>query len=115
VHLPSDVMKQAAEAHHPCCSWLSHDVCPSPCNLGHLTMCCVRMPCCDCWCFQLVPLEASKLKGLVNTRVGVMQEIGWNPEWEVNPRSSNWWNALVGGGGRVPQPLCRHRQHLIVV
>lgn len=32
---------------------------------------------------QLVPLESSKLKGLVNTRVGVMQEIGWDPEWEV--------------------------------
>jgi hypothetical protein len=33
-----------------------------------------------------VPLESSKLKGLVNTRVGVMQEIGWDPEWEVNPK-----------------------------
>jgi hypothetical protein len=33
-----------------------------------------------------VPLEASRLNGLVNTRVGVMQEIGWDPEWEVNPK-----------------------------
>jgi hypothetical protein len=36
-----------------------------------------------CVLLQLVPLESSKLKGLVNTRVGVMQEIGWDPEWEV--------------------------------
>lgn len=39
--------------------------------------------CCVCVLLQLVPLESSKLKGLVNTRVGVMQEIGWDPEWEV--------------------------------
>lgn len=43
-------------------------------------------PCCCCCTTQLVPLESSKLKGLVNTRVGVMQEIGWDPEWEVNPK-----------------------------
>jgi hypothetical protein len=34
---------------------------------------------------QLVALEASKMRGLVNTRVGVMHSIGWDPEWEVRP------------------------------
>jgi hypothetical protein len=35
---------------------------------------------------QLVALEASKMRGLVNTRVGVMHSIGWDPEWEVRQR-----------------------------
>jgi hypothetical protein len=42
---------------------------------------------------QLVALEASKMRGLVNTRVGVMHSIGWDPEWEVSALQRGW-----GGG-----------------
>jgi hypothetical protein len=35
---------------------------------------------------QLVPLDQSRLKGLVNTRAEAMADIGWDPEWEVNPK-----------------------------
>lgn len=52
---------------------------------------------------QLVALERSKLRGLVNTRVGVMQEIGWDPEWEVNPKELK----LVERIGEWTGPWCR--------
>lgn len=52
---------------------------------------------------HLVALEASRLRGLVNTRAGAMADIGWDPEWEVSPkelklieRIGEQWN----GGGR---------------
>ena len=57
---------------------------------------------------QLVALEASKLRGLVNTRVGAMAEIGWDPEWEVNPKELKLVERIGektgpegGGGGRA--------------
>lgn len=53
--------------------------------------------CVSCSC-QLVPLESSKLKGLVNTRVGVMQEIGWDPEWEVSGQGLARTGGDSGGG-----------------
>jgi len=33
-----------------------------------------------------VALDQSRLKGLVNTRSEAMADIGWDPEWEVNPK-----------------------------
>mmetsp|Transcript_33425 Transcript_33425/g.73919 ORF Transcript_33425/g.73919 Transcript_33425/m.73919 type:complete len:522 (-) Transcript_33425:758-2323(-) len=35
---------------------------------------------------QLIPLEKSKMNGIVNMRRTLMQELGWDPEWEVNPK-----------------------------
>lgn len=35
---------------------------------------------------QLVALDKSKLRGIVNTRRIMMNELGWEPEWEVNPK-----------------------------
>ncbi|WIA29235.1 hypothetical protein OEZ86_011743 [Tetradesmus obliquus] len=46
---------------------------------------------------QLVALEASKMRGLVNTRVGVMHSIGWDPEWEVNPKELKLVERIGGG------------------
>lgn len=31
-------------------------------------------------------LDKSKLRGIVNTRRIMMNELGWEPEWEVNPK-----------------------------
>eukprot|EP00877_Chromochloris_zofingiensis_P012895 jgi/Chrzof1/785/Cz01g28220.t1 len=46
---------------------------------------------------KLLPLDKSKLKGLVNTRVAVMQEIGWDPEWELNPKELKLVERIGGG------------------
>jgi len=35
---------------------------------------------------KLVALDKSKIRGIVNTRRMMMQELGWDPEWEVNPK-----------------------------
>ncbi|EFJ42907.1 hypothetical protein VOLCADRAFT_66387 [Volvox carteri f. nagariensis] len=35
---------------------------------------------------SLVALDKSKLRGIVNTRRMMMTELGWEPEWEVNPK-----------------------------
>ncbi|PNW85018.1 hypothetical protein CHLRE_03g168150v5 [Chlamydomonas reinhardtii] len=35
---------------------------------------------------KLVALDKSKLRGIVNTRRIMMNELGWEPEWEVNPK-----------------------------
>ncbi|GIL72919.1 hypothetical protein Vretimale_4568 [Volvox reticuliferus] len=35
---------------------------------------------------KLVALDKSKLRGIVNTRRMMMTELGWEPEWEVNPK-----------------------------
>jgi hypothetical protein len=35
---------------------------------------------------QLVTLEKSKLNGIVNMRRHMLTELGWDPEWEVNPK-----------------------------
>lgn len=50
---------------------------------------------------KLLPLDKSKLKGLVNTRVAVMQEIGWDPEWELNPKELKLVERIGGGCGVV--------------
>lgn len=60
-----------------------HGLCWCGCGWPTHTCVCLRACCVALSLLQLVPLESSKLKGLVNTRVGVMQEIGWDPEWEV--------------------------------
>jgi hypothetical protein len=73
-----------------------------------------------------VPLERSRLKALVSTRSGAMADLGWEPEWEVNPqelklverigegpqllrggRGSPWELLAVGrwGGEAAPLPL----------
>jgi hypothetical protein len=53
--------------------------------------------CCGCFLLcllsQLVALEASKMRGLVNTRVGVMHSIGWDPEWEVSLLRELGWRC----------------------
>lgn len=38
------------------------------------------------------------MRGLVNTRVGVMHEIGWDPEWEVNPKELKLVERIGEGG-----------------
>lgn len=35
---------------------------------------------------QLLALDQSKLRGIVNTRRLMLNELGWEPEWEVNPK-----------------------------
>jgi hypothetical protein len=48
-----------------------------------------------------VSLDQSRLKGLVNTRAGAMADIGWDPEWEVNPKELKLIERIGGcaGGG----------------
>ena len=48
---------------------------------------------------QLVALDQSRLKGLVNTRSEAMQDIGWDPEWEVNPKELKLIERIGGEGG----------------
>jgi hypothetical protein len=45
---------------------------------------------------QLVALDQSKLKGIVNTRRMMLNELGWEPEWEV------------GRGGVCMARTCQH-------
>lgn len=35
---------------------------------------------------QLVPIDKSKMHGVVNMRRHMLTELGWDPEWEVNPK-----------------------------
>lgn len=52
-------------------------------------------------------LESSKLRGLVNTRVGVMHEIGWDPEWEVNPKELKLVERIgAAGRGELGAEFC---------
>ncbi|KAI8477080.1 MAG: kinase-like domain-containing protein [Monoraphidium minutum] len=46
---------------------------------------------------SLVALDQSRLKGLVNTRSEAMQDIGWDPEWEVNPKELRLIERIGGG------------------
>jgi hypothetical protein len=34
---------------------------------------------------QMLELEKSKLHGVCNMRRHMLTELGWDPEWEVNP------------------------------
>lgn len=47
---------------------------------------------------QLVPLEKSRMKGIVNTRRMMMEELGWDPEWEVNPKELRLIEKIGGWG-----------------
>ncbi|KAJ9510595.1 hypothetical protein QJQ45_027481 [Haematococcus lacustris] len=46
---------------------------------------------------KLVTLEQSKIKGIVNTRRMAMDELGWDPEWEVNPRELKLLEKIGSG------------------
>lgn len=47
---------------------------------------------------KLVPIEQSKLRGLVNTRLQVLErELGWDPEWEVNPKELKLLERIGAG------------------
>jgi len=46
---------------------------------------------------KLVPLEQSRMKGLVNTRLLAMHELGWDPEWEINPRELKLLEKIGSG------------------
>lgn len=46
---------------------------------------------------KFLSLEESKLRGLVNTRVTMLSEIGWDPEWEVNPKELKLIERIGGG------------------
>lgn len=47
---------------------------------------------------KLVPLEQSKLRGIVNTRLHVMErELGWDPEWEVHPKELKLLERIGSG------------------
>lgn len=35
---------------------------------------------------QLMPLDKSRMHGVVNMRRHMLTELGWDPEWEVNPK-----------------------------
>jgi len=73
-----------------------------------------------------VALDQSRLKGLVNTRSEAMADIGWDPEWEVNPKElkliqrigvctvlsaaaliAGWVGGWGGVGGVVVLGKCR--------
>lgn len=45
---------------------------------------------------KLVPLEASRLRGLVNMRVSALIDSGFDPEWEVNPRELQLLERIGG-------------------
>uniref|UniRef100_A0A7S0UV82 Protein kinase domain-containing protein n=1 Tax=Polytomella parva TaxID=51329 RepID=A0A7S0UV82_9CHLO len=46
---------------------------------------------------QLIPLDKSRLKGIVNMRGNIINEIGWDPEWEVNPKDLQMIQKIGSG------------------
>ncbi|MEW5309905.1 MAG: hypothetical protein WDW38_001748 [Sanguina aurantia] len=46
---------------------------------------------------QLMLMENSKMRGLVNTRRSTMLELGWEPEWEVNPKELHLVEKIGSG------------------
>ena len=49
---------------------------------------------------QLLELEKSKLHGVCNMRRHMLTELGWDPEWEVNPKEVKLIETIGEGGGR---------------
>lgn len=46
---------------------------------------------------KLIPLDKSKLSGLVSTRGQVLELLGWDPEWEVNPKDIKMVQRIGAG------------------
>ena len=47
---------------------------------------------------QLLELEKSKLHGVCNMRRHMLTELGWDPEWEVNPKEVKLIEKIGEGG-----------------
>ena len=48
---------------------------------------------------QLMDLEKSRLNGVCNMRRSLLTELGWDPEWEVNPSEVKLLDKIGGGEG----------------
>lgn len=46
---------------------------------------------------ELKPLAESRKRGLVNARIITMHDLGFDPEWEVNPKNLKLLNRIGGG------------------
>ena len=67
---------------------------------------------------QLLELEKSKLHGVCNMRRHMLTELGWDPEWEVNPKEVKLIEKIGEGGGggkeKALLPIVQYKTHTLL-